>query len=341
MYSPQISKEPVHVYDEIDDSVRELNKTSQKAEVKNLKIKKESEPEKYDRYQSDIEIQKKKLESSKQQQASASALQDPEAPELPNREYLTDIDFVAQEFDLLLRCAPELPNRTEDSTNTMSLMSTDVTTDDKAIDSEWVKNTTKKHSHGTQQFLLQQELERSVGMTPKSALPRKHNIIKGSNSKAVSGSSQSHKQREKMARNFPGEIKAARDPGSGFKHCASSSCEPQLLLVQKQRGMKPLPYRQPIRAEQVLQPVSGSQNMDTSPMYQNVTEEEPTYDDTVTVNYLNVTGDVQQKEMTYQNILSKKRQHIREEAATYQPLIFHSASADTEEDEYMEMDNMM
>ena len=310
-FSPQISKEPVHVYDEIDESMRVLNKTSQKAQVKHLK---EDTSEKCNRYQSEVEFQKKRLESK--QQISVSSPEDPEAPELPNREYLTDIDFVAQEFDLLLRRAPELPKRKEDSTNILT--STDATEDD------------KEPHHGTQQFLIRQELERSVGMTPKSALPRKHNITKGSNSKVLAGTSQSQEQ---MTRKLPGEIKA-RNQGSGYKHCASSAHQQPL---QKPTGMRPLPYRQPIRAEQLL-PVSGNDNLDTCPTYQNVTEEEHTYDNTVTctVDYQNVTSNVQQSEMSYQNILSKQKQQIREETATYQPLIFHFDG--TEEDEYMEMD---
>ena len=295
-----------------------LNKTSQKAEIKHLK---EDMSKKCDRYQSEVEFQKKKLESKYQTSVSSPQDPDSEAPELPNREYLTDIDFVAQEFDLLLRRAPELPKRIEDSTNILT--STDATEDD------------KKQHHGTQQFLIQQELERSVGMTPKSVLPKgsklvlpkKHNLIKGSNSKVLAGT----QSQEQMARKFPGEIKA-RNPGSGFKHCANSAHQQPL---QKPMGMRPLPYRQPMRAEQ-LQPVSGNQNLDTCPTYQNVTEEECTYDDVVTVDYQNVTGNVQHGEMSYPNILSKQKHQIREEAATYQPLIFHCAG--TEEDEYMEMD---
>lgn len=286
-----------------------LNKTSQKAELKHLK---ENTSKKCDRYQSEVEFQKKKLESK--QQTSMSSPQDPEAPELPNREYLTDIDFVAQEFDLLLRRAPEVPKQIENSTNILT--STDATEGD------------KKQLHGTQQFLIRQELERSVGTTPKLILPKKHNLMKESNLKVLAGTSQSQEQ---MTRKFPGEIKA-RNPGSGFKHCASSAHQQPL---QKSTGMRPLPYRQPIRTEQLL-PVSGNQNLDACPTYQNVTEKECTYDDIVTVDYENVTGNVQHGEMSYQNTLSKQKHQVREETTTYQPLIFNCAG--TEEDEYMEMD---
>jgi hypothetical protein len=254
-----------------------------------------------------------------------SSPQDPEAPELPNREYLTDIDFIAQEFDLLLTRAPEVPNRIEDSTNILT--STDATTDDKTA--ERVKSATK---HTTQQFLIRQELERSVGMTPKSAIPQKHNLMKGSNSKTLAGSYTPQSREKKIL----GEIKA-RNPGSGLKHSASSARQQPL---QKQTGTRPLPYRQPMRAEKPLQPVSGSQSLDTCPTYQNIAEEECMYDDLVTVDYQNVTGDVQQTKMNYQNISSKQKQQISEETATYQPLIFHCADTEFEEDEYMEMDMM-
>ena len=32
-------------------------------------------------------------------------------PELPDRKYLEDIDFVAQEFDLILRRPPDIPSK--------------------------------------------------------------------------------------------------------------------------------------------------------------------------------------------------------------------------------------
>lgn len=299
--------------------MRVLNKTSQKANEKNLKG--DNMPKKYDRYQSEVEIQRKRLESKRQ--TSGSSPQDPEAPELPNREYLTDIDFVAQEFDLLLKRAPELPNRIiEDSTD--ALTSTDAAAGDR---------TTKRQHHDHQQFLIQQELKRSVGMTPKSA--RKHNSTEGSDLKVVVGTSRSQQQIEQMTRKLPGEIKRKRIPGP--EHCATSAHKQPR---QKQTGVKSLPYRQPIKAEELV-PVSGSQNLDdTCPTYQNVTEEECTYDDVVTVDYQNVAADIEQREMSYQSILSQQKQQIREESATYQPLIFHSADVDSEQDEYMEMDPM-
>ena len=300
-------------------------KISQKAEVKHLKG---DTSEKCNRYQSEIEFQKKKLESK--QQASASSPEDPEAPELPNREYLTDIDFIAQEFDLLLTRAPELPNRTEESTNTLTSSDSDATAHNKTT--EKVKNTAKQQ-HGTQQFLLRQELERSVGVIPKSAVPQKHELMKGSNSKALAGKYTPQSREQKVAR----EIKARNQGSHGFKHSASSASQ-QPFQKQTSSTTKPLPYRRPVKAEQLLQPVSGSQDLDTCPTYQNVTEEECTYDNVVTVDYQNVTGDVQQTEMSYQNISSKQKQQISEETATYQPLIFHCAG--TEEDEYMEMDVM-
>lgn len=296
-----------------------MHKTSQKAEVKHLK---EDTSEKCNRYQSEIEFQKKKLESK---QTSASSPEDPEAPELPNREYLTDIDFIAQEFDLLLTRAPELPNRAEDSTNTWT--SSDATADNKTT--ERVKNTAKQQ-HGTQQFLLPHE---PLGMTPRSAIPgpQKHNLMKESNSKVLTGRYSPQSREQKIA----GEIKARNQGSHGFKHSASSACQQSL---QKQTGTRPLPYRQPMKVEQLQQLVSGSQDLDTCPTYQNITEEECTYDNVVTVDYQNVTGDVQQTEMNYQNILSKQKQQISKDTATYQPLIFHCAG--TEEDEYMEMDMM-
>ena len=321
IFSPRISKEPVHVYDEIDESLVVHKSVG-------IKNSKEGTSVKYDRYQSEVEIQKKKLESIVHQ-TSVSSPQDPEVPELPNREYLTDIDFVAQEFDLLLTRAPELPKRMEDSTNLLT--STDVMADDK--NTEWGKHIIKQH-HGTQQSLIRQELERSVSMAPQSAPPKMHNLIKGS--KTLLDTTQSQNKKEEMGHKFPGEIKP-RKPGPGFKHCASIAHQQP---HQKPTGTRPLPYRQPMKAVQSLQPVTGNQNGDTCPTYQNVTEE-CTYDDTVTVNYQNVTGEVymaQKSEVSYQNILSKQKQQIREETATYQPLIFHCAG--TEEDEYMEMDTM-
>ena len=320
IFSPQIPKEPVHVYDEVDESLV----VHKRAEIKNPK---KDTFVKYDRYQSEVGIQKKKLES-KVLQTSDPEASDPEAPELPNREYLTDIDFVAQEFDLLLTRAPELPKRMEDLTN--MLTSTDVMVDDKTT--PWAKQNTEQ-CHGTQQSLIQQELEIPLGVNSKLAPPKMHNVTKGS--KAFVDVTQPQNKKEEVGHKFPQEIKQKKSR-SGFKHCASSAIQQP---HQKPTGARPLPYRQPMRAEQLLQPVTGNQDWDTCPTYQNVAEE-CNYDDTVMVDYQNVTGDVhnmaQGNEMSYQNILSKQKQQIREETATYQPLIFHCA--DTEEDEYMEMD---
>ena len=43
-------------------------------------------------------------------------------PQLPDREYLTDIDFIAQEFDLILRRPPELPDRSEEENSFKNLL---------------------------------------------------------------------------------------------------------------------------------------------------------------------------------------------------------------------------
>ena len=48
-----------------------------------------------------------------------SALRDgkEQTPELPNRDYLEDIDFVSKEFDLFFKRPPDLPARMDDNLN--------------------------------------------------------------------------------------------------------------------------------------------------------------------------------------------------------------------------------
>jgi hypothetical protein len=50
------------------------------------------------------------------QRLQGSALRDgkEQTPELPDREYLEDIDFVSKEFDLFFKCRPDLPPRMDD-----------------------------------------------------------------------------------------------------------------------------------------------------------------------------------------------------------------------------------
>ena len=40
-----------------------------------------------------------------------------QTPELPNRDYLEDIDFVSKEFDLFFKRKPHLPTRVDDNSN--------------------------------------------------------------------------------------------------------------------------------------------------------------------------------------------------------------------------------
>ncbi len=53
------------------------------------------------------------------QRLRGSALRDgkEQTPELPDREYLEDIDFVSKEFDLFFKRRPDLPTRMDDKLN--------------------------------------------------------------------------------------------------------------------------------------------------------------------------------------------------------------------------------
>ena len=273
----------------------------------------------------------KKEQKLHQASASVSSPRDTQAPELPDREYLTDIEFVAQEFDLLLQRAPELPKRSEDSAKL--LLSTNVVVNDKtAVQLNQVNMKGKRHE--TQQSLIRQELERSVATISNPAPP---NEFKGS--KKLTSTSQSQAKTELVMRKLPAsraltthqapakrEIKA-RKVESEFSCSANSARQKPLKL---QTSTRPLPYRQPLTAEQL----PGEQTLATCPTYENVTEESP-HD---VVDYQNVTGDLQgtlNDETNYQNIAANQKQKTREEAGTYQPLLFYHTN--TEEDEYIDV----
>ena len=55
-------------------------------------------------------------------------------PELPDRKYLQDIDFEAQEFNLILRHPPDLPSRLTDKEGSKNVKDG---IDLKVIDSAW------------------------------------------------------------------------------------------------------------------------------------------------------------------------------------------------------------
>lgn len=317
----------------------------------------EATSENDDRYQNETTFQTKQESKVHQFETVIASLQETEAPDLPNREYLTDIDFVVQEFDLLLRSAPELPKRVDDTANTR--MSTDAVAAGKttAEDFRSDRNQCKVHQPITGHKL---ESDRSHRMNPTSQLAPKneHNLVEVSKeytSPIVTSGSQN-----KVAQAHPTQKQTTRPPcvSKGYKQAPPTTNKqtkvktlttkyqtPQTLRMKTKQAGPGFKYSnsstqeqqlvQPLTADSLV-PATSYPSWTASPTYLNVAEDIP-HD---TVCYQNVTSDVNMQlkdEASYENSRSMPNLlQIRED--NYQQLLFRSEAID--EDEYMDMDSL-
>lgn len=267
-----------------------------------------------------------------------------EVPELPDREYLTDIDFVTQEFNLILCRPPDLPERSGDDIDLENV------TDSRSEKICEQVDTSKLDSES----LSIQELS---WKTTALARPNKYNItvpnkhVNNSQSHGQVTAFQKSIQHGQILSTSPWPVTVVKTKKRyqtdatmvnkvPFNHNICSSHQQPVTSMQPQKSShtpsshRQLPYRQ-------IPPVnSGSETSQMPcenverPTYQNVTAES-TQTAQIAAIYQNVTGDQQKSlkdEERYQNDQSKQ-QLVSE--GTYQPLLFGYS---IDEDEYMDFD---
>lgn len=252
-----------------------------------------------------------------------------ELPELPDREYLTDIDFVAQEFSLILCRPPDVPERSVEDTHFQNNIIMGGR-DEKHLDQ---LDTCKLdcESHCIQELSWK---------TTALARPNKYNITVPN--KHVN-KSQSHNQTTPIQTSIQHKQIPYTDPVTVVKakktdatmltfNSIQSPHQQPVTFTQKSShtpgGHRQLPHRQT--------PTVNSESMASqmlchtveSPTYQNVSESTQTPSGADI--YQNVTGD---QRNPLKDEESSKQQ--RQPESTYQPLLFGNV---IDEDEYMDFD---
>lgn len=257
---------------------------------------------------------------------------DSELPQLPDRQYLTDIDFVSQEFDLILRRPPELPGRPEE----------DIMEAESVIGGKMKKM--NQFDVSRSDCKSGQELSWKV---TSSARPNKYNLT-------VPNAHVNKSQSQNQASTSQAPIKRGQPPhgntryqvpaikaNKGAINTTSSLHHQPVSFTQQQPphalpSSRPLPYRQTagLGNENVVSQVVGNKNEYVT--YQNIAAQSTqTIPD---VFYQNVTADQQmslQDENCYENTpVQQQEEEQQQPEGTYQPLIFGGIT----EDEYMDVD---
>lgn len=251
-----------------------------------------------------------------------------EIPELPDRVYLTDIDFVAQEFNLILRRPPDLPERSADDTHFEKFSGGG---DEKHFDQ---LDTSKLDCES----LHIQELS---WKTTALARPNKYNITVPN--KHVN-KSQSHNQGTPIQTStqhkqipYPNPVTAVKVKKTDATMVTLHSPHQQPVTSMHKSshmpsGHRQLPYRQTPTVNSKSMTSQMLCQMVECPTYQNVTSESTRTPPSAAI-YQNVTGDQRKSlkdEECRQNNFSQQQPE-----GTYQPLLFGHR---IDEDEYMEFD---
>ena len=307
---------PPHVYEEIDDKVIQT-----KAPQPSLDIVKHA--------------------PSKDEEKTTHCQAD-EIPQLPERGYLTDIDFVAQEFDLILRRPPELPQRTGSFSVNKIVSVVDLDKNTSIVTGKTSTSGTEQNRYNltmANRYVLKPQLQIPGGQKVKTqAGPVIHTTPEPYETPITCD--------DKVKKGKDSVLFKARQPSpsQSRQQPDASKHRPHkqpLKFEQQPDASKHRPHKQPLKFEQQTtfqRPCNESQS--PCPVYQNVTPDDvdnkrPLQNST---SYENVTVDGQQIE---EDNKSHRRGQIRQQdevdgpRSYYQPLMFVQESYD---DEYVAVD---
>ena len=255
-------------------------------------------------------------------------------PQLPDREYLTDIDFVAQEFDLILRRPPELPDRSEEENSSKNLLVVGNVSESNIANELKPSDTPKSDGK-----LINYQLK----TVTKSARPNQYNLtgpVKTTTTSNQQKPSQNSIQDVQKAYKIPmvdhqsgspsvREELARKMPFSTTHSLGRAIINDSGVTSRSTTSSRQLPYRQPVTSQQVAAHLTDNDSQaNNCPTYQNFVEvQQLQTEDT----YENMNGEHGQ---SGSRPIPKKQQQLPGENP-YQPLLFGPGS---DEDEYMEVD---
>ena len=330
-------------------------------------VKQDNSQHTYEDIDGDLIITQARTKELNSKLGVVKSAKDNELPELPNREYLNDIDFVVQEFDLILTRPPELPERTDDSSSYP--MMADNASDNKMLFNHDTTKSDCKPFHQTLSHQRGNSKLKKVVITsvhpnvynltqPKAHVNQPHiqptSKLQTLGQQSVKTEQMPHKSPPVNAYHTPGRVPCKvplqSAPLPHQQPINSSRTKPSKAPLNNRQ----LPYRKPPNSEHMLsQPVPSTkdgQKFEGCSEYQNITARKPQLPRTA-MSHQDVTVEQQQLSQdeityqntsavqeTYQNISAVQQPLPEDETNTYQSLLLDHGEED--EDEYMDMDTV-